>query len=195
MININLIKIAPEQNKILVDVSTTLGNKFTRVFLWESSGYKDYAKAVDITNLLSQTSNTESFEVLADVLNREYFTGIFIFEFTTNETENNIKEGVVANLIEYYECLINKILKLDIKGCKVTYIDECGGCTLQSLLSISTLINSLKIALQLGYYREANMILLKLEEMCEICSNCPKLGGTASTQDIVYTFNNSVNIV
>lgn len=195
MININLLKINSSQNEINVEVSTSIGNKFTKIYLWENNNYKDYAKAIDVSNLIQGTSNVEVISIPSSVLDREFFTGIYILEFTTDENNDNIKEGVVANLIQYFECLINKTLKLNIKNCKIEYNSDCDDCDAKSLLMINTLINSIKISLQLGYYREAITIMYKLDSICGTCSECDEITDNIFTgQDSVSILNNIIII-
>ena len=65
MISINTLKIDEFAEKIIVDISASPGNKIVKVLLWNNNTFKDYTKALDLSELLESSDETESFSIFA----------------------------------------------------------------------------------------------------------------------------------
>lgn len=198
MISINNLKIDVFAEKIDVDVNTVPGNTITKVLAWNSSTFKDYGQSIDLSSLLDGSDNTESFSISAELLGVEKITGIWYIEFESDEVvvpgdnNSNIALGITANLIPYHECVLNKVLNTKIKNCEVVATDGCGDCV-SNLFYINTLVNSLDMAINGGFYEVVNRTVKALDDLCDICHTCPDYGDTLLINGLGYgTVNNSI---
>jgi len=196
MINLNSITIDQFSSKIDVDVSTDVGNLFTKVLLWKSKDFKKSSKVIDLSQLLQKTNNIESFAISAQDIEMKNVTGLFFIEFFTDEVivpedcvkNSNVSLAVVANLLPYKECVLSKTLSLDIKGCGT------GGC--ESVTLISTLLSTLQTTIKYGFYEEAVKIIESLDELCTDCDNCPDYKNTLLINEEGFgTVNNAIILI
>lgn len=200
MVSINVLKLDEFATKINVNVSTTPGNNITQVLLWDSTTFKDYSQAIDLSNLLDGTTEVEDFAIHASQIGVEKFSGLYFIEFTSNEVivpndcENNMNTalGVVANLIQYHECVLDKIMNIEVKGCKQIELrnNECSECS-ENLLFINALLQSLYTSIKFGFYEEAIRIAQNLDELCEICHTCPDYGNTLLINGLGFGVENN----
>lgn len=201
MISINLLQIDEFAEKINVDVNTTSGNKITKVYVWSSDTFKDYSKAIDLSSLIDGSDNTESFSIFAqEHLGVEKIVGLWFVEFESDEEiipdncidNSNTGLGVVANLIPYHECVLNKLLAIEVDDCKPVINDGCDECS-GNIYYINTLVTTLKDAIQFGYYEEAIRIIKTLDDLCDVCHTCPGYGDTLLINGLGFsTINNSL---
>lgn len=186
MVSINSLKINESSNSIDVDVNTTVGNIINQVLLWDIKTFKDYSEAVRLSSFLTNTDEKEVFSIPASNLDLTNITGLFFLEFTSNEPTDNISLGVVSNFIPYYECLLNKALKVEVKSCVNDY----------DLLLLSALINSLNSAIKSGFYEESVKLIEKIEDLCDVCYNCIDYENTKLVNGLGFgTIDNSVILV
>ena len=193
MININSLSINATSTAILASVSTSVGFTFTKILLWDNLTYRDYSKAIDLTSKLLQTSENEDFTiVLSDLTGISSLTGMLFIEFTTNEATSNTQTGLVANFVNYHECLMDKALAVTVKNCKIE--QGQGNCSSQNnILFIGTLIDTLYTAVLFGLIDEAISIMETLNELCEVCTHCPDLGDAMLVSGLGFkTVNNQI---
>lgn len=200
MISINVLQINEFATKIDVNVSTAVGSNITQVLLWDSTTFKNYSKAIDLSSLLEGTTETENFAIDASLIGVKKFSGLYFIEFTSNEVivpddcVNNINTGlgIVANLIPYHECILDKVMSIEIKGCKQIELggSECSECS-EQLLFINTLLQSVYSSIKFGFYEEAIKILNNLNELCEICNTCPDYGNTLLINGLGFGVQNN----
>lgn len=200
MINITKLQIDVLADKIEVDISTSTGNTIEKVYIWESKDFKDYSKVVDLSDLLKKDSENEVFSIFAkEHLNREKITGLWFLEFTSSETvepdscsvNSNMAIGLVSNIIPYYECILNKLMKINITDCKPV-INNCDNCT-ENLYYVNALLNTLQLAIKEGHYEEAIKIVNTLDEVCEVCHSCPSYSDTLLINGLGFgVINNSI---
>ena len=194
MITINYLRINEDATQIDVTVSTTVGNTITQVLLWDIKTFKVYSQAIDLSHLLTGGSETETFSIPASELNLEYLSGIFFLEFKDSDSSSNSVLGVASNFIKYHECLLEKVLKIDLEGC-IKKSDNCDNCN-KNIFSLSTLINALTISIQHGFYEEAARISNVVEDMCDICYLCPDYKNTKLINGLGFgTFDNSIRLL
>lgn len=201
MISINTIKIDEFAAKIDVNISTTTGNNITKVLLWTSDTFKDYTKAIDFSSKLDGSDNTETFSIHASELELTKITGLYFLEFESNEVivpgdnNSNVALGVTANFIQYHECVLNKLLKIEVDGCKPVINTECDECE-GNVPFISSLLQALKEAVKFGFYEEAIKIIKNLDDLCDICHTCPDYGNTLLINGLGFgTENNSIILI
>ena len=201
MVNINSLRIDSFAENILVDVSTAVGQLITTVRVWKSDEYKT-SNFVDVSDLLSGTSEVENFTIPAERLGLSYISGLYMIEFISDEVispdeccNSNNATGVIANFVQYEECILNKVMAAKIDNCKQLVVQDCEDCG-DYLLYSSMFLTSLYAAVKNGFYNEANVIIKQLDEMCEICDTCPAYGNTEIVNGTGYaTINNSVILV
>lgn len=179
MINILELKINDVATSIEVSIETTPGETFTEVLIY---GYNsEESEAIDVTDLLAQTSEAEIFSIPNTVLDVEKISGLYFIKFTTSETivpsldpaNTNTKTAFVANLVLYHECLLNDVLSMEINGCDtLESTSECTDCK-SNTVDKHMLLTTLDYALRYGFRDETIRILQTLDELCEVCNTCP----------------------
>lgn len=177
MISIDKLFISKDLKNIHVNISSNNNSsKFTKVFIWNSETFRDYSKAIDVSELLSKSSNKEEFLISAETLGVQLINGLYFIEFR-NDAKNQTL-GVVANLFAYRECLLNKVISIEISGCGHVK-SECENCT-QNICLLNTLIDNLGTAILQGFVEEAAKIVKDIEGMCDVCHTCPDYNNTKS---------------
>jgi hypothetical protein len=171
MITVNLLQISNTGDSITLNVSTEIGKTITGLRVWDSTGYNLSSQAIDLSNLLVQTSETETITLTPTDLEVSSISGLYLFEITSSEIEDNIYTAIVGNFSGYYECLLDKTLKVEIKNCKEFNYGNCPDCE-ENLFFVSTLLDSLNAALIMGYYKEACRVVEDLKEVCDLCTEC-----------------------
>ncbi len=171
MITVDLLQISNTSDSITLNVSTEIGETITGLRVWDSTGYNLSSQAIDLSNLLTQTSETENITIPATALQELFVAGLYLFEITSSESEDNIYTAIVGNFSGYYECLLDKTLKVEIKNCREFNYGNCPECE-ENLFFLGTLLDSLDAALIMGYYEEACRIVEDLKEICNLCSEC-----------------------
>jgi hypothetical protein len=202
MVNINTFKIDDFGTNILVDVSVPVGQLVTTAKIWKSSDYKSNTTYIDVSDLLLTQSEVENFTIPAEKLGLSYISGLYIAEFTSDEViatdeccNSNNATGVIANFVQYEECILNKAMSAKIDGCNQLIVSGCGSCG-DNLLYASMFLSSLHAAVRNGFYNEANTIITQLNEMCEICNTCPTYANTQIVNGTGYgTVNNTIILV
>jgi len=202
MVNINTFKIDDFGTNILVDVSVPVGQLVTTAKIWKSSDYKSNTTYIDVSDLLLNQSEVENFTIPAEKLGLSYISGLYIAEFTSDEViaideccNSNNATGVIANFVQYEECILNKAMSAKIDGCNQLIVSGCESCG-DNLLYASMFLSSLHAAVRNGFYNEANTIITQLNEMCEICNTCPTYANTQIVNGTGYgTVNNTIILV
>ncbi len=182
MVLINKLCISELSDKIEVEVTTEVGSTFTKVLLWNSSTYQDPAQAIDVSHLLTATSEVETFDIPASDLGVINILGLWFVEFTTDEVveetdccQDNVRLGMVSNFTNYLECVLNGLLRMEIEGCGPK-LKDCDECSNYDPVLASTLLQTLFSLINFGYIEDALSVIEKLDEMCEICNTCPDYG-------------------
>lgn len=191
MVIINNLYISDTADNIVVDVATSVGNVFTNIKLWTKDTFQDPDLAIDLSSYIIGINETENISIPAIAIGVAKYSGLFFIEFTTSEEvedtdccpNSNIRLAVVSNFIKYHECILNRLLKLEIDDCGVKEDNQCKDCQncancLSSVLSVQTYVDGLYIAIQYGFYTEAIEILSQLDKLCGVCNTCPDFGET-----------------
>lgn len=190
--------ISADGQYINVTVSTTAGYLITGVSFWTDATFDDTGQLINLTSLLSQTSNTEVFSIsTSDVDVTTFYDGIFFAEFATNapniddcDTCNN-RLGVAAKLVSAKLCLLEKVKAYQVcrDGC------DCGdgcGCGKCDIINLDNVIDAMTIAIEYGKYFEAIDLLNVIRKLCTSCTECLDLDGMTSNSGLnYYTLNNT----
>lgn len=176
MIKILNLKIDSTSRKIDVEVEAEANNTISGVYFYDKDTYEDITKAIDLSSKIDGTDNTESFTILAEDVDLEYFDELYFiyFEATENSEEcdvvNNTETGVIGNFTNFHNCILDKISYITVKQCDIYYKGEiCEDC-LEKLFSINTLLNSLYTALEFYMFEEAVDIYNNIKLLCYDCT-------------------------
>jgi len=179
MVNTTNIKINEAATRVDVLVETSENHKFTGLSFWKSENFQNIDDVIDLTSLMSMTTNEEDFYITAEDVGLTNFTGLFFLEFTTDEIDDepscqyldNTFLAVVGNFTKYHLCLLDNIAAIDIEDCEVIYkgSKDCSECK-DYIFLMNTLLESLYIASLYGMYDEACRIIENLDEICDDCT-------------------------
>jgi len=176
MITINNFEIINSGQQLAIDVETGVGYNITSILLWNIDTFKDYTLSTNLSYKLEQVNNKEIFIVEASELGILKFEDIYFIEIETNQPSEQCSTclipalGITYNILPYYSCMLNYLLKAEITDC-ITCND------LQSknlLITINLLIDSIEKSIDLGYYLQAIDNIKKLKKLCGLdnCSGC-----------------------
>lgn len=193
MISINILRIPSDRKTINISVETSIGNTIDSAILWTDSTFKDYTKAINLSDKLEGINNKEVFSIeIGDTSETDSFDGIYFIEFTStnvvstgNSCVNNdlVALGVVANLGYFQECLLENILKVNYNTEDVLNSNE-----INKLTNTKVLIDGLSVAIKFGYYSEAIDLLNGLRKICKNNSQCISCNSLATP-----IFNSGLN--
>lgn len=183
MITINKLRIDDTLKNIEVDVKAgATSARFTNVFVWDHLTFRDYTKAKDVSSLLTKTSDTETFVISAEMLEVERIDKVYFVEFRTDENPTPLDNGliqnqilgVVANLYQYHECLLDKSLSVDVTKCGKSD-PNCYECqdSIASFNLLSSLMQALDAGIQTSLFEGVVKIVNDIEKLCIGCDGCP----------------------
>ena len=203
--NINLLEIHESAAYINASITAGTGNRVAGVYAWNSETYKDAADMINLSSLLDGTTQNEVFTISAADLGTDYISGVWVIDFYANNStvvppsgapKTNLPAdeapvtGVVANLVGYHECVLEKGMNIVVKDCTILP-DNCGNT--DSLIFASTLIDLLNQALTFSLIEEAVRIAQALDDVCDICAGCPDYA--AGLSNIGYGFKTVNNVI
>lgn len=160
---------------INLDVEINSGQTVTRLLLWDQKTYRDPSKSVNLTSLLSGSTNTESIVISASNAGVTKFDGMYFLQIETSNSE----AVVVAtfNMTQYYTVQAKLIANIDL---------SCLNCNtnFQNALLFDLYLEATKQALLLGRYQDAIDNLAKLiitvdTSDCDACNDIEPLISTA----------------
>lgn len=162
MINIELFSIDFNSNSIKVKASSQAGSTIDRAVLYHNNNIIN-KEGIDISSLFSKESNVE-FSIPISILTD--MSGVWFITITNSFGHTATK--YVVDFSKYYECVLGKLLSLEINGCDIISKNECSDCK-DLTLYIATLIDMMEKSLLYKYYEEAFLIMKQLEELCDGC--------------------------
>jgi hypothetical protein len=158
-----------------LDVEINSGQTVTKLLLWDQKTYRDPSKSVNLTSLLSGSTNTESIVISASNAGVTKFDGMYFLQIETSDSE----AVVVAtfNMTQYYTVQAKLIANIDL---------SCLNCNtnFQNALLFDLYLEATKQALLLGRYQDAIDNLAKLiitvdTSDCDACNDIEPLISTA----------------
>ena len=181
--NITNIYINKEAVSIKIQAELTDDTKvFDRLLLWDINTFKHYDLAIDLSDKLPTNTHIIDIDITINDLELETIEGLYFIELRSNEDvvedNSNFGFGLVANYTKYQVYLIDKLLSIEIPKCKdkSSSCEECN--SYDNLVLINMLFSSLQSATQMGYYDEAIKIIKTIDELIEICHDCPNYEDT-----------------
>lgn len=158
-----------------LDVEINSGQTVTKLLLWDQKTYRNPSKSVNLTSLLSGSTNTESIVISASNAGVTKFDGMYFLQIETSDSE----AVVVAtfNMTQYYTVQAKLIANIDL---------SCLNCNtnFQNALLFDLYLEATKQALLLGRYQDAIDNLAKLiitvdTSDCDACNDIEPLISTA----------------
>lgn len=132
--------------------------------LWTDNTYKDYGKAIDLSDKLDGTSS-QIIEITKDDLNSNILKGAYFVQ-----TEDNLilATAITEYSVSYEECILNKLSELEL-------CDECLKKESNFLINAQTLLLGFRYAVKVGFIEEAKNIRKALDKFCSNdCKTCGK---------------------
>jgi hypothetical protein len=182
MIIVNECRVSNDNTKIYIDVETTLGYKITSAKLWSDTTFKVFAKAKPLN--ITMYSNREVLTVTAASVGAKKFDGIYFIEFETDapnavcSTCPNPVTAVVSNMVSYYKCGMEMILKSSRSGLDI-FSNDSGQAN--NTMTVHLLIDAIGEAIKLNRFVDAINLLANLKKICMSCSEC----GSEETSGLV----------
>jgi len=176
---INNFSILNNGQELAIDVETTIGYSITSISLWNIDTFKDYSLAESLNYKIENVNNREIFIVTATELGILKFEDLYFIEIESDapvvdcDTCLQPALGITYNLLPYYACMLDTLLKSEILDC-----DNCNDLTNKNLIvTISLIIESIIKGIELGYYLQAIAGIGKLKKLCSLqqCTNCNKI--------------------
>jgi len=185
-VKINNFEIINDGLQLVINVETADLFTISSILLWDINTFKNYAKAINLDYKLDGGSNVESFIVNASELEIAKFEDIYFIEIKDNAPTEDCPEciypalGITYNLLTYYECLLNFLLKSEINDCL-----NCNDLSSKNtLITINLLIDSIEKSIDLGYYVQAIATINKLKKLCSLqsCNECGSVTCTSCSK-------------
>lgn len=179
MITINNFAIIDNGNKLAIDVETTIGYNITSILLWNMDTFKDYSLATNLSFKLENVNNSEIFIVQASELGILKFEDIYFIEVESDAPSEDCPTcllpalGITYNLLPYYACMLEYLLKSEITDCST-----CNNLTVKNLVvTINLLIDAIEKSIELGFYLQAISSVNKLKKLCQLqqCTSCQQI--------------------
>lgn len=171
--------------EIYIDVETIeIEDRITSIMMWLNDSFKDYSKAIDLSERLSQISNRETLTVTALSLDLNSFEGLVFLEFEDNSEDepvpnldcvncSNPKLVILTNFNKFYKCIADELNKINLNDC--ISLTQNGNCcnppTLDKVIFMNLIIESIKLNLSVGRYNVAVLQMNKLNKLCRNCMN------------------------
>jgi hypothetical protein len=181
MIQVNECRVSNDNKNIYIDVITDDGYNFTSIKLWTDQTFKVLLKAKDIP--FSGADNKEVLVVTSASLGLARFDGIYFIEFESNapgeecDTCPNPVTAVVTNLVSYYRCGMDMLLKAS-KSCLNIFSGEiCDSGDANNAMSVHLLIDGVNECIKLNRFVDAISLLGRLRTICASCTNCIPVTG------------------
>ena len=166
-ISVTKFMVTNDLSTIDLDVEVNAGQTVTKLLLWDQDSYRDPSKSIDLTSLLSGTTNVESLEILSSDAKEAEFDGMYFLQIETSDEE----AAIVAtfNMTQYYTVQAKLIANIDL---------SCLSCNtnFQNALLFDLYLEATKQALLLGRYQDAidnlkNLIITVDTSNCDSCND------------------------
>ena len=164
-ISIQTLMVSNDLSKIDLEVSTSLGETVNKVLLWTQDTYRDPSLQIDLTSKLSQSSNTESIEILASDINESNLLGMYILQVESSDGSAIVVS--TASFTQYYKMAAKLISEVDL---------SCLNCNnnFQNALLLDLYLQASVNSMILGRFQDAinNFKKIKIIESSSECAEC-----------------------
>lgn len=146
-----------------IDLTLTDALTVDKVYIFDNDSYKDYDKAVDVSDKLLGTA-TENLTITLSDLQIPEFSGLYFVEVITTDSKHY--SDLVLDTVRYDECILDKLLELP----------NCESCLNETSVTVTNSFNflaGLQIAVKNGFIQEALNIIRGLDKYCSNkCKTC-----------------------
>lgn len=164
MVTVHNFEVLPD-HRLAISVETAIGSTIDKIYLWSMYDFKDYAKAINISDRILGINNKEALIISTDTIGLNTKKELIFMEVVSNETDCNSAMAVSYDTSAFQKCLLDYLFKeFNIDkgpdGC-------CGGDKSKDMtLMVSILIESVEKSLELGMYGQAIDMIGKLRKIC-----------------------------
>ena len=175
MITIKNFEIINEGKDLAVSIETNVGFNILSIDLWKMNVFKDYSKAIPLSQKIEAVNNKEIFIVTAEELQLPKFEDIYFIEVKSNFVgEEDCQScsypalGITYSLSGYYQCMFDYVLQNIDNG----NLDN--NTNKNIAITINLLIDNIEKAIEVGMYSESILMIGQLKKLCNIkkCKNC-----------------------
>lgn len=158
---ITLFKINEQRDAINLTIIDA--QDLTSLKLFTDKTYKDYSKAIDLSNLIIEGASEQNIEISLNNLEIPFFDGIYFIEIESNDS---IEYAITQDLTKYKECILEKLVQNSL-------CDDCLKKKSVSLLNSQSLLYGIESAIQEGFIEEAFNLIKALSKFCDNkCKTC-----------------------
>lgn len=159
-----------EKTAIIVQITDALDVQSLR--LWTNKTYKNFSKAIDLTDKLT-LSETENIAITLADIDEPYFDGIY---FVEAEDSDEASIEYISELARYKECIVNRI----------AYLSQCNDCLLEEdtdLLNAASVLRGLERSMEIRFVEQIIYFADVLDGYCNSeCSTCGKFSNLTTDE-------------
>lgn len=176
MIQVNDCSVSNDNKSINIDAITDEGYKFTSIRIWTDKTFKVLSKA--FVAPISGVNNKEILIVSAQDMGLQRFDGIYFVEFLSDapgeecDTCPNPVTAVITNLVTYYRCAMEMLLKASRSNLSLFNSETCYPGDANNAMTVNLLIDAINNCIKINRFVDAISLLDKLRVLCSSCSNC-----------------------
>ena len=175
-ISVTKFLVSNDLSTIDLEVTVESGQNVDTLLLWDEDTYKDPSRSIDLSSLLSGSTNSETITITADDAGVSKFDGMYFLQI--QDTDDNAVVVATFNLTQYYVVQAKLIANIDL---------SCLSCNanFQNALLVDMYLEATKQALLLGRFQDAidnlkNVIITVDSSDCDECKNIEPVVSTAS---------------
>lgn len=157
---IDIFEINSEKTKI--EITITDASDVSSIYLFDNISYKDYNKALDLTDKATGDSTINFTLDISDLANNKLET---VYYLEVKDTSGKLEEGLLLNIDNYHKCIINK--QLQSNGCS-----ECLDVFNSALVNSFNTLQVILMSYELGYIEELFIAAKNLDNYCTKCKDC-----------------------
>lgn len=182
MITVNTFQISTDRKSIALQVTVDSGQVVTSLKLWTDSTYKIESQAVNLSSLISGSSNVETITIDASAVSGvSTFDGIYFLEIESDDTGDI--PGLVATFsaTRLYGVIAQLMANVDL---------SCLNCNenFQNASLLDLYVESVINSIRLGRFRDAIEFFKKINIYEEFeCSECKNIAPVVSTAGNLVT--------
>jgi hypothetical protein len=182
MITVNQFKISNDRKSLSLKTAVGAGQTLTSITMWTDKNYKSSTDSLDLSSLISGSTNEEDITITAGAAGVSSFDGLYIVQLSSSDVAD--VDGIVAtiSLTRFYGVMSQLLANINL---------SCLNCNdnFQNTLLLDLYIQGIINALTLGRFRDAIAFLNKINIFAEF--NC---AGCVNQAPVVSTAGNIVSI-
>lgn len=173
-ITVKKFSVSNDMLSIDLDVEVGAGQVVSEFLLWDQDSYKDPAKAIDLTSLLSGAGNTETITITAAQAGLTIFDGLYFGQITSDDPLTVMV--ATAALTQYYNIESRLVANVDL---------SCLNCNdnFNNALLLDLYITGIRNSLIVGRFQDAIAYLKKIKiiNTSAECDSCNEISPVVSS--------------